>query len=319
MKRVGILRGGISPEYHISLKTGANVQRALMESGFEAIDMFLDKEGVLHIKGIPSDMEKAQASMDVVWNALHGEFGEDGKAPQLLEQYGIPYTGSGPLASGLAFNKSRAKEVAQSLGIKTPQSLLIMPEGNESVSEVTQRIYQTMAPPWVIKPLSGGSSVRTFFSFTPLDLAEIVEESIAHSQPFLVEQYIYGKEAAVGVVNNFRNKDVYALPVVEVKSPSRGVLTHEVRTGEEEYAVLGNGFRPEEREMLMNLAKDLHSAFDAKDYSQSEFIIDKQGKVWFIELDTHPALHEKTPFFVALDAVGATLQEFVKAIIEHKK
>ena len=318
MQRIGIIRGGISPEYHVSLKTGANVQRALMDAGFEAIDMLLDKEGILHIKGIPSDLERAQASVDMVWNALHGEFGEDGQLQRMLESFGIPYTGSGSAASAIAFNKFQAKEQAKALGIATPQSILILPDGEESVSEVSQRIYKTMAPPWVLKPLTGGSSVRTYFAFTPLELADFVEEAISQAEPFIVEQYIFGKEAAVGVIDKYRNKESYVLPVVEVKSPTRGVLNHETRTGEEPYAVAGGAFRMDERLELSDLAQKLHAQFGAEDYSQSEFIIDKQGKIWFIEFDTHPSLDERAPFLVALDAVGSTLSEFVKSIINKK-
>jgi D-alanine-D-alanine ligase len=317
MKRIGILRGGVSPEYSISLKTGGAVQQALLDAGFEAIDMLLDKEGVLHIKGIPADLEKAQASVDYVWNALHGEFGEDGKVQGLLDQYGIPYSGSGVIASAQAFNKQKTKEYAQSLGIKTPTSLLIMPEGGESVSEITSRIYKTMAPPWVIKPLSGGSSINTFFAFTPLELANIVEESISHSQPFIVEQYISGTEVAVGVIDEFRNKKNYVLPVVDIASPSRGILGYESRL-EGGYANVQSRLRPSEREQIGELAQKLHASLGAKDYSQSEFIVDRFGKIWFIETDTSPALHSEAPFYKALEAVGATLTEFVKSILNKK-
>jgi len=318
MKRIGILRGGISPEYNISLKTGANVQRALADAGFEAIDMLLDKDGVLHIKGIPADLEKAQQSVDAVWNALHGEFGEDGQVQRLLENFGIPYTGSGSLASAVAFNKQTAKEKAKALGINTPQSMLIMPEGEESVSAITQRIYNTMAPPWVLKPLSGGGSVRAYFAFTPLELSQFVDDSVAHAAPFLVEQYIHGREAAVGVINDFRTKSEYVLPVVEVKSGSREVLGHELRSSEDDYAVHSGSFNSDEREALSTLAREIHTAFDVADYSQSEFIIDSRGKIWFIEIDTHPHLTQNAPFLVALEAVGASLQEFVRSIIDKK-
>lgn len=318
MKRIGILRGGVSPEYHISLQTGANVGRALSDAGFEAIDMLLDKEGVLHIKGVPADLEKAQSSVDAVWNALHGEFGEDGQVQRMLESYGIPFTGSGALASALAFNKATAKDAAKNLGLNTPQSLLILPDGTESVSEITGRIYKTMAPPWVLKPLTGGGSIRAYFAFTPLELSQFVDDSVGHAAPFLVEQYIEGREAAVGVVNDFRNESEYVLPVMEIRSPSRGVLSHGMRTEGGDYAVPTGSFNPDEREMLSSLAKQLHSTFDAKDYSQSEFIIDKRGKIWFIEIDTHPHLTDNAPFLKALDTVGASLQEFVRSILENK-
>ncbi|HVY35953.1 MAG TPA: hypothetical protein VG982_01595 [Candidatus Paceibacterota bacterium] len=317
--RIGILRGGVSPEYHFSLQTGANVQRALHDAGFDSIDMLLDRDGVLHIKGIPADLEKAQASVDVIWNALHGTFGEDGQIQRMLDQWGIPYTGSGTLASALAFNKEKAKEQAKSLGLNTPPYLLIIPDGGESVSEITGHIYRTMAPPWVVKPLSGGGSVRAYFAFTPLELSQFVDESVANGEPFLVEQYIFGKEAAVGVINNFRNRSEYVLPVVEVQSPSHGILTHEMRAGSAGYASADTSLRPHEREQLAQFAQKLHDSFGAKDYSQSEFIVDAGGKVWFIEFDTHPHLNDHSPFLVALESVGATLQEFVKSILEGKK
>jgi D-alanine-D-alanine ligase len=318
MKRIGILRGGVSPEYDISLKTGANVQRALHDAGLEAIDMLLDKDGVLHIKGIPTDLESAKDQVDMVWNALHGTFGEDGQMQELFDKYDIPYTGSNAEVAEMAFNKQTAKEHATKLGINTPLSMLVMPEGNESVSAVTQKIYKTMAPPWVVKPLSGGGSVQTYFAFTPLELAQFVEESIVNKQPFLAEQYIYGREAAVGVIDNFRNQDTYVLPVVEVASPSRGTLSNEMRRSKEEYARLQGGFTADERDVLSKLARKLHTHFGAADYSQSEFIVDNRGKPWFIELDTHPHLTNNAPFMVALASVGATLQEFVTSVIDKK-
>ncbi len=280
--------------------------------------VLLDKDGVLHIKGIPTDMENAKDQVDTVWNALHGSFGEDGQLQELFDTYDISYTGSDAEVSKLAFDKQAAKEHAKELGINTPQSMLVMPEGGESVSAVTQRIYKTMAPPWVLKPLKGGGSVRTYFAFTPLELAQFVDESIAEGQPFLAEQYVYGREAAVGVIDDFRNQEAYVLPVVEVASPSRGVHTHDVRKGNEQYGRMNGGFTADERTVLSDLAKKLHAHFGAKDYSQSEFIVDKQGKPWFIELDTHPHLTSNSPFLVALEAVGASLQEFVKSVVGKK-
>lgn len=315
MKRIGVIRGGISPEYNISLKTGGAVQRALAEAGFEAIDMLLDKEGILHIKGIPADLEKTKLSIDYIWNSLHGEFGEDGKLQRLLDDYGIEYSGSEAVASAQAFNKKITKEYAKDLGIKTPEFLLVIPEGEESVAETTSKIYKNMAPPWVVKPLFGGSSIRTFFALTPLELADIVEESISHNQPFMVEQYIFGTEVAVGVIDEFRNKKDYVLPVVDIKSPSRGILDHQSRL-EGDYSSDQSRLRPDEREKLGELAVKLHRSLGARDYSQSEFIVDRFGKVWFIELDTHPALHPEAPFYKALASVGATLTEFVKSIIK---
>lgn len=313
MKRVGVLRGGVSGEYDLSIQTGAHVRRALHDAGYDAIDMLLDKEGVLHVKGIPTDPSSLKNHVDVVWNALHGQFGEDGQIQSLLDAHNIPYTGANAEAASLAWNKLKAKEKARELGIKTPHAMLILPTGDESVSEITQRIYHTMAPPWVVKPLEGGGSLRTHFAFTPLELAEIVSECVGHARPFLAEQYVYGTEAAVGVIDGFRGKEHYTLPVTEVRSPRHGVLTHDMRRAP--HAVYNGSLRSDDREQVAVLARKLHQALGVKDYSQSEFIVDSKGAIWFTELDSHPHLHEHAPFMVALEAVGASLQEFVQSVL----
>lgn len=321
MNRIGVLRGGNSAEYHFSIQTGAEVQRALLAAGFEAVDMLLDRDGILHVKGIPTDIGDAKNHVDMVWNALHGSFGEDGTIQHILDLYDIPYTGSDAAVSQKVFNKQEAKKVAASLGIATPLSMLIVPDGTESVSETAQRIYRTMAPPWVIKPLRGGGSAQSHFAFTALDLAVMVEESITHAQPFLVEQYIYGRESAVGTISDFRGSAAYVLPVVEVASPTQGILHHDMRSpsAEKPYARVRGGFTDTERQGISELAKQLHEAFGVSDYAQSEFITDKQGKHWFLETDTHPHLHTQAPFALALDAVGSSLKELAQSIIARKK
>ena len=318
MYRFGILRGGVGAEYHFSLESGAELARALQESGFEVIDILVDKKGDLFLKGAPASLEQIDQAVDLVWNTLHGEIGEDGQIQKLLDNYNIPYTGAGHLSSAITFQKELAKEKARSLGIKTPISILFLPEGQESVSEITRKIYTKMAPPWVLKPLYGGASVHTYFAFTILELAQFVEEQISHSVPFIVEQYIFGKEALIGVVDNFRGQDTYVLPPVEVASLNNKILKTEDRHQEHTYKV-GGSFSQTEKEILIEFAKNMHKSFDLKDYSQIECIVDRQGSIWFIEIDTHPHLHKESGFRKALTYVGASLNDFVKSIVERNK
>ncbi len=319
MKKVGVIRGGVSPEYLFSIQTGAEVIRAIQESGYEAIDLFLDQEGVLHVWGVPITPAELPQKVDVVWNALHGEFGEDGKLQQLLNQLHIPYVGADTAASALFAKKDLAKEVvSQDKIIKTPTSMLLFPEDDMSVSELTRAIYTKMAPPWVIKPLSGGASINTFFIKTPLELSQYVDQAIQLTQPFLVEQYIYGREAVVSVARDFRDEDVYSFPVVEIKSPINGIYTSENRNGEDSAVVYGS-FTKEERAKLEELAKGIHKKHDLGDFSQIEFILDAKGDAWFLEADTVPHLHPQSPFRKALHAVGATLKELVQTFIPKKK
>ena len=315
MKRIGVLRGGTGDEYFFSLESGARISEALRKEGYDVLVMLVDKEGILHIKGIPTAPQDIHEHVDAVWNSLHGGIGEDGTIQELFDKLGIAYTGSRPDASRTAIDKLAAKERAKQLGIKTPESILVMPEGGESIAEITQNIYKRMAPPWVVKPLKGGASVHTYFAFTPLELSQFVEESVSHREPFIVEQYIYGKEASVGVIDNFRGQETYVLPVVELKSTNRGVLTTDARTTED-HAVVSGSLRSDEKERLSKLAKDMHATLGASDYSQSEFIVDKQGKIWYIETDTSPHMHTQSAFVKALHSVGSSLGEFVRSVLK---
>ena len=314
MKRIGILRGGITPEYEFSLEAGAEVARAVQEAGLDAIDMLLDRNGVLHVKGVPTQLEQVPLHVDYVWNALHGKGAEDGKIGELLESIAIPHSGSPRTVSEMTYNKSIAKDQAKTLGIKVPPSLLVLPEDTDSVSEITRKVYQSFAPPWVIKPLYGGASLNAHVAHTVLELSQMIEECMSEETPFMVEQYIYGKEAAVGVIDHFREQEPYVLPTVQIERPSRGILSHIARKNQS-YATVGGSFSRDEREKLETFAGRLHTKLGLKDYSQSEFVVDGRGDVWFIELDSQPHMRKNDPFLLALDAVGATLKDFVKTIL----
>ena len=114
MIKVGVVRGGPSSEYEISLQTGANILSHLraqkLNKNYKAIDILIDKNGDWYKNGIPVTIEQIFNSVDVIFNALHGEYGEDGKIQQVLDQWGIPYTGSGSFASASGFNKALAKK-----------------------------------------------------------------------------------------------------------------------------------------------------------------------------------------------------------------
>ncbi len=103
----------------------------------------------------------------------------------------------------------------------------------------------------------------------------------------------------MGVIDGFRGQNTYVLPVGEIKSAANAILTHDDRqTGE--HAVVGGGFKSDEREKLSALARDLHRHIGARDFSQSDFVVDKQGKIWYLETDTTPHLHDQSPFVKAL-------------------
>ena len=144
-QRIAVLKGGMSPERDVSLVSGEAVAKALREDGFEVfeIDAAHDLWEQLH-----------QADPDIVFNALHGEWGEDGKVQGILDHFGAPYTHSGVMASALAMDKHRSKAVLRDMGIHVPEGTL--------VSRIEAASDHPMPPPYVVKPNAQGSSVGVY-------------------------------------------------------------------------------------------------------------------------------------------------------------
>ena len=216
--RVGVLRGGPSLEHEVSLKTGESVLRNLPVK-YSAKDIFISKEGEWHLDGKPAHHDRIFRQIDVVFNALHGEYGEDGKVQQLLEAFGIPYTGSGVMASALGMNKILARQAFKNSGLKVPYGFEIILE--KGLAETAKDIFKKIPPPWVIKYPSGGSSVGVFIARNFEDLDGALEKVFSFSPKILVEEYIRGREATCGVIDEFRNQKHYALPIVEIIPPAQ--------------------------------------------------------------------------------------------------
>src|SRR5690349_7121564 len=155
--RVGVLRGGPSNEYEVSLQTGATVLNNLLQDKYNPRDIFIDKEGNWHMNGTQVKPHDALHNVDVVFNALHGHYGEDGKVQHILEIHGIPFTGSGSFASAVGMNKLLSKEVYRKEKIKTPQSRIIESVGK--IKESIKDLFKAFPLPVIVKPVSSGSSV----------------------------------------------------------------------------------------------------------------------------------------------------------------
>jgi len=328
MIKVGVIRGGISSEYEVSLKTGSNVLSHLrgekLNSIYKPIDILIDKDGVWHINGKPVSIADVFHSVDVIFNALHGDFGEDGKVQQMLDQWKIPYTGSGAFASALGYNKVLSKEQFSLLGIKTPKYLMI-PKYEEGVDKsldvysrnISKQIHDKLSPPWILKPLSSGSSVGMKMCKTFGDIEGVFLEGINMNTDILVEELIEGKEGTVGVVNNFRGKKVYILPPVEIRIPkSKSFFDYEAKyTGISEEICPGN-FSRSEKDELERLAGLIHTGLNLNHYSRSDFIIDPKKGIYALEVNTLPGLTDESLVPKMLNSVGSDVPTFIDHIIK---
>ncbi len=327
MIKVGVIRGGISGEYEVSLQSGAQVLSNLrsdeMKDKYSAVDIFIDRDGVWHINGVPITMDKIIHRVDVIVNALHGDYGEDGKVQQLLEQWHIPYTGSGPFASAVGYNKFLTKQEFAKLGIKTPRHILFPvyqedfdgPRSEYALAKAKE-VWERLPPPWIVKPLTGGSSMGVHVCKTFQALVDAFQVGVNEKVSVLVEEFITGKEATVGVIDNFRGKDIYALPPIEIRIPKTSTFfDNEIKYNGQSEEICPGNFTDEEKAELERLASLIHSGLDLSHYSRSDFIIHPKRGIYALEVNTLPGLTAESLMPKALNAVGSNLPEFIDHII----
>lgn len=313
--KVGILRGGPSSEYEVSLKSGATVLKHLKEEHYHPYDIFISKDGTWHHSGLPIKPEQAFKKIDVVFNALHGEYGEDGKVQQILEMHGVPYTGSDALSSALGMNKLMSKKVFIQHGLKTP---LYKTLNRSSVThEQLVHIFKSFPMPAVVKPVQAGSSVGVTIVQTLAELVRAVEFAFTFGDSVLIEEYIKGTEATCGVVEHFRGEPLHALMPVEIRPKSSHFFDYDAKYtegGSEE--ICPGHFSPDQKRQIEDLAKKAHHLLALRHYSRSDFIVHPRRGVYILEVNTLPGLTETSLLPKALHAGGSTISHFLHHVIQ---
>jgi D-alanine--D-alanine ligase len=309
--KVGVLRGGPSSEYEVSIKTGDAVLKN-MPDHYEPVDIFIDKKGDWYIRGVKHDPQKALRQIDVVFNALHGEYGEDGQLQEFLDKFGIPYTGSGAFASRVAMNKALAKTFVAKEGIKTPKYKII--SKNTYSPEVALSIFSSFPLPIVVKPLSLGSSVGVTIAKSLPHLQEAIKNAFFNSEDVLIEEFISGREATCGVLENFSGEEFNALPPIEIISKSAsGFFDYDAKYNGQSEEICPGRFSAEEMVEIRRMASAVHKILGLRHYSRSDFILHPKRGIFFLEVNTLPGLTEASLVPKAIKASGSSLN----ALIDH--
>ncbi|HVS79721.1 MAG TPA: D-alanine--D-alanine ligase [Candidatus Paceibacterota bacterium] len=308
--RVGVLRGGPSNEYEVSIKTGASVLRNLPEK-YQPQDIFISKQGDWHIDGVARPPEKILQRVDVVWNALHGEYGEDGRVQKLLSDLNMPFTGSDALASAVGMNKLLAKKTFAAYGLKTPFYAAV--KRGENTAENAHQMLKSFTLPVIVKPAASGSSVGVSLAADLVTLIQALEMALAISEVALVEEYIRGKEATVGVIDGFREAKHYALLPVEIIHGS-SFFDYNAKYSPETREVSPGNFSSAESRELEELAVRAHRALGMRHYSRSDFIVSPNG-IYILETNSLPGLTEHSLIPKSLETVGSSLPEFLDHVI----
>lgn len=310
--KVAVFRGGPSSEYEVSLKSGRNVLKSLDVERYDPTDVFIAKDGMWHVRGIPIEPQRVLASSDVIFNALHGEYGEDGVVQRLLESFGAKYTGSRVFPSVLAMNKVLAKEKVNGLDMLFPYHKVFdaLPESTELFA-----FFRSFPQPSVVKPAGCGSSVGVVITNTYDELHDGIREAFKYSPKVIVEEYMKGREATCGVIEGFRGKDIYALPPIEIIPPvGSSFFDYEAKYGGESKEICPSTFTDKVKAKLESLACQIHEKLGLRHYSRSDFIVSPKG-IYFLEVNTLPGLTSESLLPKSMEVVGCTFPEFIEHVI----
>ncbi len=295
MIRVGVVRGGISHKYDESLQSGATVLQVLRDHfpmTYKPVDVLITKDGTWHIAGRPINSDQLQKDVDVVWNALHGSYGEDGGVQDALDALGVPYTGSGPVASAIV--NTSLKDRARELDIKTSDEYIV-PDYRSQVEllpevylkEHAQNIFLKFSPPWNVKHREG----EVVHAKTRGELLEALRSASEKPGDIIVEEHVHGKQASVLVTDNFRGREAYTfLPIGDVLS------SHQ-------------------KSLIEKLAQSVHRHLGLRHFSEIHFNVTPKH-VYLSKVSTSPSFGSNSSVHEALSKVGAHLPDFVDHVIQ---
>lgn len=321
--RVGVLRGGIGPEYNISLETGSYVLSHLPREKYRPVDVFINRSGVWHQNGVEIEPDKLVEHIDIAFVALHGIDGEDGRIQKFLEDKGIPFIGSDSLSSALTGFKHVAKDRLKAIGYKTPNYVLLknlFSAGDEKerldhIRRKAMSVFKKMPGPWIVKPILGSASTHTYLVTTFAELISILSYLADTFDEILLEEYIEGREVASAILEGYRNEQHYTVPVHEVTRKNISEGEGPKSLGLHRAYVVGNTL--EHKKKIEEMTRHIHQEFGMSDYSFVEYIISPTKGIHVIEVDSVPILGHGAALHTMLESVGISEGEFIDHLINR--
>ena len=342
--KIVVLAGGLSTERDVSFKTGEMVTKALRENGDQVIllDVFMgysdkeeDRTGIfdraeavsVKVAAIPEtapDLEKVKAQRkdqsdnffgpnvielcrmaDIVFMALHGENGENGKIQAAFDLFGIRYTGTGYLGSALAMNKGMAKQLFLENGIPTPRGTSLK-RGEDAAKIETCGIHF----PCVVKPCSGGSSIGVSIVHDKAEYEQALKEAFRWENELVIEEYVKGREFSVGVI------DFQALPIIEI-APVEGFYDYKNKykagsTVETCPAELSEQITKE----MQGYAEKVAEVLGLNTYSRTDFLLDEEGRIFCLEANTLPGMTPTSLLPQEAKVTGVDFNQLCEKLIE---
>ena len=292
--RIGVLAGGCSKEREISLKSGKAVFDVLLSVGLDVVFVDIKEESESFVE---------EFDFNVAFIVLHGGFGEDGAIQRILEGKGIPYTGSGPAASQLAFDKILSKKVFIEGGVPVPEWRVA--EANDGVS------CNNVKLPCVVKPGTEGSSIGLSVVSSMNEFSVALERAGLCGNQIIIEQYIPGRELTVGILDN------EPLPVVEIISDD-GVFDFKAKYEDDStgYIVPAKIDANTSRE-AQRLGKKSHALLGCRCFSRVDMRLDPSGELFVLEVNTIAGFMERSLLPLAAKSFGVTFEDLCLRIMNN--
>ena len=300
-----VVLGGPSSEAEISRVTGAAIANALREKGYNAQEVELEPANL-----IPT-LEKMGAK--VVFNAVHGMYGEDGRLQSILEAAGMPYTGCGVLASAVAMDKAATKRFLQSANISTPRCLIINRRDAKDLDAVEAKILEQFSIPVVIKAATQGSSIGVHIVKDAKDVKEAVSDCFKYSADVLVEECIKGKELTVAMMED--GDEIRCLPVIWIAPHSGAYDFHSKYTkGATDYHCPAP-LSEEVTAHVQKLALDTYKVLGLSGVARVDVMLDENNQGYVLEANTIPGMTATSLVPKAAAAVGISFPELCEKIL----
>lgn len=342
--KIVVLAGGLSTERDVSFKTGDMVAKALRENGHQVIvlDVFMgysdkkeditgifdrSEEVSVKVEGIPEvapDLAKVKASRkdqsdnffgpnvieicqeaDIVFMALHGENGENGKIQAVFDLFGVKYTGTGYLGSALAMDKGMAKKLFEHSHIPCPRGAAMKKENRTDDVETLG-----ISLPCVVKPCCGGSSIGVSIAHTKEEFKAALDEAFRWENELIIEEYVEGREFSVGVI------DFKALPVIEI-APVVGFYDYKNKYKAGSAVETCPADLPEEVSTKMQYyAEQVASVLGLDTYSRTDFLLNKKNEIFCLEANTLPGMTPTSLLPQEANVVGMNFNQLCERLIE---
>ena len=301
-KKIAVVMGGPSAEREVSLNTGIAILTALQEKGYNAVGIDLDPTRFVE--------QLSEAGIEVVFNAIHGRYGEDGALQGALELLGIPYTGSGLLASAIAMDKGISKRMFLSAGIPTPRSRLFAKVDRKQ--DLVAIILADFNIPIVVKSSSQGSSIGVIIVEDSADLSEAIDQAFKYSDNILIEEFIEGRELTVAV---WGNDEPEVLPIIEIVPHSgRYDYRSKYTKGATEYIVPAK-LSNDTASLVQKLALEAFTKLGCRGIARVDIMLDQKNNPYVLEVNTIPGMTATSLVPKAASAVGIAFNDLCERLL----